>query len=145
MFCLLLYVKLQVARAPGMTRTFSPPLPVSVPDMYHGTCVTHVPWCMPGSLTSGFLWSWWRENVPGIPGVCITRRLTYLVRGPWRYYVISLYREFINEQPRCGIWQEQTVLLPSVSIKGRGLYTESIQKLLPSLWAFMITSDDHPL
>ena len=20
----------------------------------------HVPWCMPGSLTSGFLWSWWR-------------------------------------------------------------------------------------
>ena len=22
--------------------------------------VTHVPWCMPGSLTSGFLWSRWR-------------------------------------------------------------------------------------
>ena len=20
------------------------------PDMHHGTCVTHVPWCMPGSL-----------------------------------------------------------------------------------------------
>ena len=29
---------------------------VSDPDMHHGTCVTHVPWCMPGSLTSGFLW-----------------------------------------------------------------------------------------
>ena len=29
----------------------------SDPDMHHGTCVTHVPWCMPGSLTSGFLWS----------------------------------------------------------------------------------------
>ena len=28
--------------------------------MHHGTCVTHVPWCMPGSLTSGFLWSRWR-------------------------------------------------------------------------------------
>ena len=25
-----------------------------------GTCVTHVPWCMPASLTSGFLWSRWR-------------------------------------------------------------------------------------
>ena len=25
-------------------------------------CVTHVPWCMPGSLTSGFLWSQWREK-----------------------------------------------------------------------------------
>ena len=24
------------------------------------TCVIHVPWCMPGSLTSGFLWSRWR-------------------------------------------------------------------------------------
>ena len=54
------YVKLRVAHAPGMPRTFSPPPRVSDPDMYHGTCVTHVPWCMPGSLTSGFLWSRWR-------------------------------------------------------------------------------------
>ena len=28
--------------------------------MHHGTCVTHVPWCMPGSLTGGFLWCGWR-------------------------------------------------------------------------------------
>ena len=27
------------------------------PDVHHGTCVTHVPWCMSGSRTSGFLWS----------------------------------------------------------------------------------------
>ena len=54
------YVKLQVAHASGMPGTFTPPLRVSDPDMHHGTCVTHVPWCMPGSLTSGFLWSWWR-------------------------------------------------------------------------------------
>ena len=32
----------------------------SDPDMHHGTCVTHVPWWMTGSLTSGFLWSRWR-------------------------------------------------------------------------------------
>ena len=32
----------------------------SDPDMHHGTCVTHVPWCIPGSLTGGFLWSRWR-------------------------------------------------------------------------------------
>ena len=25
-------------------------------------CVAHVPWCMPGSLTSGFLWNQWREK-----------------------------------------------------------------------------------
>ena len=33
---------------------------VSDPDMHHGTYVTHEPWCMLVSLTSGFLWSWWR-------------------------------------------------------------------------------------
>ena len=37
----------------------------SDPGMHHGTCVTHVPWCMPGSLTCGD-----GENVPGIPGAC---------------------------------------------------------------------------
>ena len=51
------YAKLRVAHAPG---TFSPPPRASDPDMHHGTCVTHVPWCMPGSLTSGFLWSRWQ-------------------------------------------------------------------------------------
>ena len=43
-----------------MPGTFSPPLRVNDPDMHYGTCVTHVPWCMPGSLTSGFLWIRWR-------------------------------------------------------------------------------------
>ena len=43
-----------------MPGTFSPQPRVSDPDMHHGTCVTHVPWCMPGSLTSSFLWSRWR-------------------------------------------------------------------------------------
>ena len=37
-----------------------PPPRVSDPDMHHGTCVTHVPWCMPGSLLSSLLWSRWR-------------------------------------------------------------------------------------
>ena len=38
---------------------------VSDPGMHHGTCVTHVPWCMSGLLTHGG-----GENVPGIPGAC---------------------------------------------------------------------------
>ena len=42
-------------------RQFAPPR-ISDPVMYHGTCVTHVPWCMPGSLTSWFDWNWWREK-----------------------------------------------------------------------------------
>ena len=54
------YVKIWVAHAPGMLGTFSPPPRVSDPDMHHGTYVTHVPWCIPGSLTSGLLWSRWQ-------------------------------------------------------------------------------------
>ena len=51
-----------------MPGTFSPSPRVSDPDMHHGTCVTHVPWCMPGSLTSSFLWSRWREKtLPASP------------------------------------------------------------------------------
>ena len=77
--------KIAGAHAPGMPETFSPPPRVSDLGMHHGTCVTHVPWCMPWSLTSGFLWS--RRpggNVPGIPGACATHNFTYLERGPWR-------------------------------------------------------------
>ena len=38
---------------------------VNDPGMHHGTCVTHVPWCMSGSLTYSD-----GENVPGIPRAC---------------------------------------------------------------------------
>ena len=51
---------------------------VGDPGMYHDMCVTHVPWCLSGSLTRGG-----GENVPGIPGGCATRKFTYLARGPW--------------------------------------------------------------
>ena len=37
----------------------------------------HVPWCMPGSLTSGFLVG----SGENIPSVCATHNFTYLVRG----------------------------------------------------------------
>ena len=49
-----------------MPGTFSPPPRVSDPDMHLGTRVTHVPWCMPGSLTSGFIWRRWR-GFPAFP------------------------------------------------------------------------------
>ena len=54
------YAKLLVAHAPGMPGTFFPPPRFSDADMHHGTCVTHVSWCLPGSLTSDFLWIRWR-------------------------------------------------------------------------------------
>ena len=81
------YAKLRVAHAPGILGTFSchrlqrKPL-VSDPGMHHGTCVTHAPWCMSGSLTRGD-----GKNVPGIPGACAIRGFTHLARGPcWRRF-----------------------------------------------------------
>ena len=38
---------------------------VNDPGIPHGTCVTHVPWCISGSLTRDG-----GENVPDIPGAC---------------------------------------------------------------------------
>ena len=62
------YVKLRVAHAPGNSGTFSPSSRVSDPDMHHDTCVTHLPGCMPGSLTSRFLWSRWQgKKLPAFP------------------------------------------------------------------------------
>ena len=54
------YAKWRVPHAPRMPGTFSPPPRISDPDMYRGTCVTHVPWYMPRSLTISFLWNRWR-------------------------------------------------------------------------------------
>ena len=51
---------------------------VNDPGMHHGTCVTHVPSCMSGSLTCGGV-----KNVPGIPGACAAHNFTNLARGPW--------------------------------------------------------------
>ena len=66
------YVKLPVAHAPIMPdrlprhQVQRKPL-VSDPGMHQDTCVTHVSWCMSGSLTRGG-----GENAPGIPGACAT-------------------------------------------------------------------------
>ena len=54
------YAMMRVVHVLGMSGKFSPPPRVSDPDTHHGTCVARVPWCSPGSLTSGFLWSRWR-------------------------------------------------------------------------------------
>ena len=86
------YVKFRVAHAPGMPGKFLPRHrlqrnPVfSDPGMHGGTCVTHVPRCLLGSLTRGG-----GEKDPGIPGACTTHTLTYLLRGPWKGYIIIAY------------------------------------------------------
>ena len=89
------YIKPRVVHAPECREHFPrwlqrKPL-VSDPDMHHGTCVTHVPWCMLGSLTRGG-----RENNPGIPGTYTTRNFTYLARCPW---CLCLFSEWCNREP----------------------------------------------
>ena len=80
-------------RKPGMLGQFfrhqlqRKPL-VSDPSMHHGSCVTHVPWCMSGSLSRGD-----GENVAGLPGACATRNFTYLARGPCRINVTFTLEE----------------------------------------------------
>ena len=54
------YVTLRVAHASRMLETFFSRPWISDPDMHHGTCVTHVSWCMLGLLISGFLWCRWQ-------------------------------------------------------------------------------------
>ena len=113
------YVTLRVAHAPGMPGTFPrhrlqmKPL-ISDPGMHHGTCVTHVPWCMSGSQIRGG-----GENVPGIPGACATLNFMYLARGPmlvkWGPNVISRARYFLcgwaNSQPMS---KDVTYVAPSL-------------------------------
>ena len=97
-------VKLRVAHVSRMPRTF-PPLPhqrkpqVSDLGMHHGTCVTHVPWCMSGSLTHGG-----GENVPRIPRACATRNLTFLAKGlmPIIQYCATL--SHVAPLPRNGVY-----------------------------------------
>ena len=48
---------------------------VSDPGMHYGTCVTHVPLCMSGSLA--------HSDGENVPGAWATRNFTYLARGPW--------------------------------------------------------------
>ena len=57
---------------------------VSDPGIHPATCVTHVPWWMPGSLIrSG------RENVPGIPGACAPTLLRIWQKvNPKRLYTV---------------------------------------------------------
>ena len=68
------YVIMRVAHAPR----------VSDPNMHHGACVRHVPWCMPWYLTRSFLWSRWRRKHCRYSGACSTRNFTYMASGPCR-------------------------------------------------------------
>ena len=52
--------KIRFTHAPGMPGRFSQTPRFIDPDMHRGTCVTHVPWCIPKSQTSDFFWCRWQ-------------------------------------------------------------------------------------
>ena len=107
-----------------MPGTFSPPPAskeplVSDPGMHHGTCVTHMPWCMSGSLTRGGGGKRSRHSrcmrnqqfcVPGKRTMALrchvccahigdvvssTIAFSYLIGG-WKRYYILMYRDPLN-------------------------------------------------
>ena len=78
--------------------------PATVGTVGHAsTCVTHVPWCMPWSLTSGFLWSLWRGKRSRNSQRMHNPQFYVCVRGPWRHYGLRLIistrsqQEFVDD------------------------------------------------
>ena len=97
---------------------------VSDPGMHHGTWVTHVPWCMSGSLTRRG-----GQNVPGIPGACATRNFMYLVRGPWRYIpgctLVQVMGCYLRTTGHCpNHWWLSSMLLSGIHLRLRD-YTKT--------------------
>ena len=98
------YVNLRVAHAQGMPGTLLPSPRVSDPDMHQDTCVTHVPWCMPWSLISGFLWSRCRGKGSRHSGACTTRNFTYLVRGSYGRNILIFGGVLLESPGNARIW-----------------------------------------
>ena len=94
-----------------MSETLSPPLRVSGPDMHHGTCVTHVPWCMSGSLTSFFsLQSVVGNTFLALPAHAQPAIFSYLVRGPWESNVWNDSTYIHRPKFSCYMWQLESTL-----------------------------------
>ena len=85
----LLWASCQIRKCTGCTCAGNagnvfPPLWVSDPNRHHGTCVTHVAWCMLGSLTSCSLGSrWWRTRSQHSPCMCSRQFYIYGKRPIW--------------------------------------------------------------
>ena len=96
---------------------------VSDPGMHHGTCVTHVPWCMSESLIRGG-----GENVPGIPGACATRNFAYLARGPLSEPMLTRFTDAYMRAK--GRWVKASSYLFTISSAGYKLGPRLIRRYL---------------
>ena len=55
----------------------------------------NVPWCLPGSPTSGFLGSRWQGNIFGIPGAWATHNFYVSVKRPIGSAMVSLSSNYM--------------------------------------------------
>ena len=90
---------------------------VSDPGMHHGTCATHVPWCMSGSLTCDD-----GENVPGIPGACAPAILRI-----WQEAHGTMHTVAINWQ--CHVVFCLAVVIPSILVDSWTVYPSILQPM----------------
>ena len=86
---------------------------VSDPGMHHATCVTHVPWCMSGSLTCGG-----GENVPGMPSACAPA-------------ILRIWQEAHGDQPALNIVFWTTYPMQRGNLTSNTKYVESLCMLFP--------------
>ena len=93
------YVKIEGCACAGDAENGFPPPLVRDPDMHHGTCVTHVPRCMPGSLTIGFLWSRWRG-----------KRSRHCRRMCNPQFYVSGKRPIAKQYTWCHIWYQWLII-----------------------------------
>ena len=79
---------------------------VSDPGMHHGTCVTHVPWCMSGSLTCGD-----GETFPAFPAhahpqFCVSGKRPMALHCLQQSWLSLLTYSYVS-RPHCSLWTEE--------------------------------------
>ena len=85
---------------------------VSDPGMHHGSCVTHVPWCMSGLLTRGG-----GKNVPGIPGACAPEILRIWQEAHGNEWERGVYKMSGEIQNRRGVKSKLSIVGLLIELK----------------------------
>ena len=96
---LIRYVKFRCAHAPGMPWTFSPRPTSNETTSYRSRHSSRHLWDEHAAMHVGIVNRGGGENVPGIPGACSTRNITYLVKKyhTIRYHACSMTPHIVDK------------------------------------------------
>ena len=138
-----------------MLGKISPPPRVSVPDMHHDTCVMHGSWCMPVSLSSGFLWSrWWRKcsrhsRCMRNPQFCVSRKrpmpsnfFSYYPRPPGTYLVTPRLSRGLKKD-RFASMITRPAIVPALTSSSKIYFVISTVKKKWALWEGLVCTMYH--